>query len=76
MSSATRDGNFYNYMCLIIHEKHHSDNFNEPNLAKAELDAYQASIDSIYFGGATPEYQGHMLQMRDQYSREYWSGNR
>ena len=74
-SSTFKSGNFYDMMCVLIHEQDHYNNYNPYtyNEYASEFFAFNATIYNQYFEYASPEFRESIYSQYHYYESLYYS---
>ncbi|MDD4438343.1 hypothetical protein [Proteiniphilum propionicum] len=59
--------NFFDFMCTLIHEKHHLDSPHDADSDESEYYAYRAVLQSPAFSNASDEYKTHAINAFNHY---------
>lgn len=70
MTNVFKNGNFYDIMCMLVHEKEHYTGLDS-NPDAEEYYAYRAQIHNEFFQHTSPEFKKSSYSMFAYYSSLY-----
>lgn len=62
--------NYYDFLCTLLHEKHHVDTLHDFGTLESEYYAYKNVLISFAFTQASDEYKAHVQERYDHYRNE------